>query len=378
MRMLLTPGPVEVPFDVSIRGSMRMISHRGPEFSSLYSDLLHQLSRLFEVEEPPIPIPGSGTGALDALCGNLISPGDRVISISCGFFGERFREIASRCGASLEIIDVPWGESLEVHHLLEALERFPNARAILLTHNETSTGVLNPVEDLAGSVPKDGPLILLDAVSSAGAMPCLPERWGIDGVAASSQKGLMAPPGVGLVWLSKRAWSRAQEVRCPSYSMDLKLYKKNLTDAPETPYTPPVSLYAQLLKGVEIILSSGKEEWWKSRARISRALCAAVEAMGLDLLVKSPNRRSPGLTAIKMPPNLANGVRSSLKGMGLQVAGGQGGLKDSLIRIAHYTDMDWPEVCMIIGSLWRALNDLGVRADVGCALETANKIMSER
>ncbi|MCX7828302.1 MAG: alanine--glyoxylate aminotransferase family protein [Thermanaerothrix sp.] len=375
--MLLTPGPVDIPFEVSIGGAMRMISHRGSDFSRLYSDLLHQLSCLFEVGEPPIPIPGSGTGALDALCSNLISPGDRVISISCGFFGERFREIASRYGAVIEMIDVPWGESVEVHHLLDALERFPGARAILLTHNETSTGVLNPVEELARSVPQDGPLILLDSVSAAGAAPCLPERWGLDGIATSSQKGLMAPPGVGLVWLSKRAWERAQEVRCPSYSMDLKLYRKYLSNDPETPYTPPISLYVQLLKGIEIILRN-KEGWWETRARISKALCSGIEAMGLDLLVKSPIRRSPGLTAIKMDPNLVSGVRRNLRDMGIHVAGGQGVFKDSLIRIAHYTDMGWPEVCTIIGSLWRALNELGVRSDVGRAIEAANKTMDER
>jgi len=369
-RMLLTPGPVEVPHHVALEGATRMISHRSGQFSALYRELLADLCHLLEVEEPPVLFPGSGTGALDALCQNLLSPGDRVISLSCGAFGHRFREIALRRGVDVIPLDVPWGEGIGPDLVAQAIRANRDTRAVLITHNETSTGVLNPIELVTEVIPDDV-LVLVDAVSSVGAVPCLPSKWRVDGLATSSQKGLMCPPGLGMVWLSPRGWERAAQVSCPTYSLDLKLYRLHRERAMETPYTPPVSLYFQLARALKDILSHPKETWWRDRRRFSRGLCAALEALGLSPLVKDPSLRSPGVTAIVGEEGLCKGIRKSLAQMGLQVASGQGDVKDRLVRIAHYTPMGWPELSMICGTVWKAMVEMGMRPGMDRVMEAA-------
>ena len=239
-RVLLTPGPVELPDPVRLAGATAMFSHREPAFSTFYRELLEKLRRLFETEEPVIPVPGSGTGALDALCQNLLSPGDEVLSVSCGAFGDRFREIAARRGTVLRPLDVPWGEAASPQSVAALVAAHPEARALLLTQNETSTGVLNPLKEILEALPEKRPLVLVDAVSAAGVVPCLPQAWGADGLATSSQKGLLSPPGLSFLWLSSRGWGVARSLCCPTYSLDLCLYRKDLEKSVQTPYTPPL------------------------------------------------------------------------------------------------------------------------------------------
>ncbi|MFA7651828.1 MAG: alanine--glyoxylate aminotransferase family protein, partial [Synergistaceae bacterium] len=330
--------------------------HRCPAFSELFTRIEKNLRELLKSDGPVIILPSSGTGALECMAVNFLEKGDKFISISCGVFGNRFREIALRTGAEGINIDVQFGDSVTPAIAAEAVKNNPGCKVLMITQNETSTGVVNPIKEIIAAIPeKDRPLILVDGVSSVGAMECFPQEWGIDAIGTASQKGLLTPPGLGLVWLSEKAWNALEGKTCPSYSYDLKLHKKDLeAKSPANPFTPPVSLYYALDEALEEILEVGTGVWFKSRRKYADALIAGLEAMGFDLLVKCPEARSPGVTAFKYPGGDTEAVRKKLRAMGIETAGGQGKLKGELIRVAHYNNWGWPELCIILGSLYGA------------------------
>ncbi|MDR1137848.1 MAG: aminotransferase class V-fold PLP-dependent enzyme [Synergistaceae bacterium] len=355
-KYLMTPGPVPVSSEVSLREARPLIGHRGREFSDLFSGIEEKLSRLLESGGKTVIFPASGTGALESLAANFTGPDTSVISVSCGVFGDRFREITALTGARMINIDVAPGEGVTPDTVAAAVKSNPGASVLLLTQNETSTGVFNHVDEIIGELPKEGrPLMLVDGVSSVGAMPCFPEKWGIDGLATASQKGLLTPPGLGLIWLSERGWEAVSKRKCASYYFDLLRQKKDLCkDAPENPYTPPVSLYFALDAALDEISSVG---WREDRARAARSLAAGIQSLGFDLLVRDEKYRSPGVTAFSHPSGQTSAILKRLKDIGVEPAGGQGKFKGNLIRMSHYHDVRWPEISLALGSLYAALGE---------------------
>ena len=355
-KYLLTPGPVPVSCETQLAEARPLIGHRGKEFSELFSGIETKLSSLLKTDHRTVIFPASGTGALEALAANFIGPGVTVISVSCGVFGDRFREIAALTGAAMINIDVEPGEGVKPHVAAKAVASNPGASVLLLTQNETSTGVFNRIDEIIAAIPQDiRPLVLVDGVSSVGAMPCFPQEWGIDGLAAASQKGLLTPPGLAFVWLSERGWNAVSKRKCPSYYFDLKRQKKDLCkDAPENPYTPPVSLYYALDHALGEIAS---EKWFSLRERAAHSLAMGIEALGFELLVKDERFRSPGVTAFFHPSGETNSILKSLKSMGVEMAGGQVKFKGNLIRMSHYHDVRWPEISLALGCLYAALGD---------------------
>ena len=374
-KYLFTPGPVPVTPTVSLSQAKPLIGHRGSEFSALFTEIENKLCTLLKTSARTVILPSSGTGALEALTANFTGPDTRVLSLSCGVFGDRFREMAALTGAELVNVDVPLGSAVTPEIASEAFRANPGCSVVLLTQNETSTGVLNPIKEIIAALPAENrPLVLVDGVSSVGAMPCYPEEWGIDGLATASQKGLLTPPGLGFVWLSKRGWKTASERKCKSYYFDLPRNGKLLDkDAPENPYTPPVSLYYALDCALGEILSSG--DWFDARLKASRALAAGLETLGFELLVKDAQFRSPGVTAFSHPSGETSAISKALKKMGLDPAGGQGALKGKIIRVAHYHNFNWPEISLVLGSLYAAMGDL--RKESGDFMSEAFKVFSK-
>lgn len=355
-KYLLTPGPVGLPDTVQAAGSRPLVSHRCDVFSELLAGIEAKLSALLDSEAPVVILPSSGTGALEALAVNFLDADSSFISVSCGTFGDRFREIALRTKATGYFLDIPPGNGASPELVAEFTARHGGCDALLLTHNETSTGVVNPLKEIIAALPGDKkPLVLVDGVSSVGAVECRPQEWGVDGIATASQKGLMTPPGLGLVWLSGRSWDILRSRNCPSYNFDLKLHRKDLIgEHPANPYTPPVSLYYALDAALDIILENGSDAWFAVRARYAKAFSVGLEAMGLENLVKDEKYRSPGVTAIKPGRLGAEEIRRNLRLMGIEVAGGQGKMSGQLLRVAHYNDCGWPELAMILGALYAA------------------------
>ncbi len=366
-RYLFTPGPVPLPQDIMQANGSDIRSHREPGFFELMDNIQSGLQELMKTQLPVILLPSSGTGALEALCANFLQPGQKVISVSCGEFGSRFREIARCAGADIIPLDFAPGEPVSPESVFDVVKNFPEARAILLTHNETSTGVLNPVGEIMEGLPEDRPLVFLDSVSSLGAAPCYPEHWNIDGLASCSQKGLLTPPGIGLVWLSSRAWKMLKDSRYEqrSYYFDLVLHRKYLDKKEsQNPFTPPVSLLGILERSLRIILDTGPEKWFAKKKRISRSFMAGIIAMGAEPLVKQKSSRSPGVSAVILG-QYSEPARKDLLEMGIVASGGQGDLKGSVLRFAHYADMGWPEICLLLGSLFAVLKNSGFNPDPG-------------
>lgn len=363
---LFTPGPVTPPAGVVRAETIPLTSHREPDYSYLLLRLQNRLKDLLDADGPVILLPSSGTGALETLSVNLLGDGDRVLSISCGAFGNRFREIASRTGAEIVPVDVPMGQAVSPELVRKSLETTPGVTALLLTHNETSTGVTNDIGAIMASLPEERPLVLVDAVSSLGAMPCEPQNWGVDALASTTQKGLITPPGVGIVWLSPRAWNRVEDKGSSSYYFDLALHRKYLEkDLPENPYTPPVSLFTALDAALGFLSDQGHSTWFDGRRRFARALCAGAEAMGFVPLVEDPEARSAGVTALRVPEGRGQEMRNAMRELGVEVAGGQGALRGKIVRVAHYSDTGWPEVAMVLGSLYGAALDLALEPRPG-------------
>lgn len=343
-------------------GAVGLKSHREPSFSVQFEKIQGSLRTLLATDLPVLLLPCSGTGSLEALCVNLISPGKKVISLSCGEFGLRFRDIARSSGAEIIPVDIPAGQGVRPDHVRSALERDPDAAALLLTQNETSTGVMNPLEEIMASVPRNGPLVLVDGVSSLGAMPCFPQEWNLDGLASCSQKGLLTPPGIGVIWLSERAWRLLEkdDRKRGSYYFDLLRHREYLEkDRPQNPFTPPVSLLATLEGSLDLILEQGAEEWFRKKRRLAETFMAGMISMGLEPFVKERADRSPGVSSLLIPGR-AGMVKDELLQMGVIVSAGQGELKGKILRFAHYADWDWPEICLLMGSAFAALDRSGL------------------
>ncbi|MFA7620249.1 MAG: alanine--glyoxylate aminotransferase family protein [Aminobacteriaceae bacterium] len=350
---LFTPGPVEVSHEVRSAGAVPLVGHRSEAYYSLLGEVVSLLKGLMHASQPVITLPSSGTGALEALAVNLLDPGDVVVSISCGAFGERFREIAARRGADVIPVDIPRGRAATPDDVRRSLDENPCAAAILLTHNETSTGVLTDIRACTTALPEGGPLVLVDAVSSLGAVPCYPEEWRVDGLASCSQKGLMAPPGIGVIALSERGWRRADSRPSPSYYFDLPMHRRFLEKPrPQNPYTPPVSLLFSLAEALRCLEKDGFERRFAAVERTACTFEAACEAMGMPLFVKDQGMRSPAVTAIAVPGGRAGEMKRALAELGVDAAEGQG--KEPVLRVAHYTPGGWPKLCLIAGSLYAA------------------------
>ncbi len=357
---LFTPGPVAVTPEVSLSQARPLVGHRGKAFSELFTRVEEKLAKLLKSEGRTVIFPAAGTGGLECLAANFTGPGVDVLSVSCGVFGDRFREITALYGANVTAVDVPLGSGATPELVAEAVKKNPNCTVLLLTQNETSTAVMNPIKEIVAALPKEKrPLVLVDGVSSTGAMPCYPQEWGIDALATASQKGLLTPPGLALVWVSERGWEAAAERKCANYYFDLMRQKKVLyKDTPENPYTPPVSLYYALETALDEILAHGDpENWFAFRTRAARAFVAGLEALGYEPLVKDKNFRSPGVTAFSLPNGDTAAVSKALKAMGIDPAGGQAELKGKIIRMAHYGDFNWPEISLALGGLYAAMGD---------------------
>ncbi|MDR3254355.1 MAG: alanine--glyoxylate aminotransferase family protein [Synergistaceae bacterium] len=354
-RYLMTPGPVPVSPEVSLAGARPLIAHRGGEYSELFLRVEGKLGRLLKSGGRTVIFPSSGTGALESLAANFTGPDIKALSVSCGVFGDRFREITALYGAEIVKLDVAPGEGVSPDSVASALAANQGCSVLLLTQNETSTGVFNHIDAIISALPRgqDRPLVLVDGVSSVGAMPCFPEEWGIDGLATASQKGLLTPPGLGLVWLSERGWRAISERKCQSYYFDLARQKKDLyKDVPENPYTPPVTLYYELDAALDAILTDG---WFDLRRRAADALAAGLESLGFELFVKDAKFRSAGVTAFSHRDVPA--ISKALKRIGIDPAGGQGVLKGKIIRMSHYHDVRWPEISLVLGGLYSALGE---------------------
>lgn len=340
---LRIPGPTPLPKSVQTAQARDMINHRGPEFAAIQAEVVEDLKAFLLTQNDVLILTASGTGGLEAAVVNTLSPGDTVLSVSIGYFGERFRTIAATYGANIVPLDFPQGQAADVNRVADALRAYPEVKAVLVTHNETSTGVTNPLRELAEVIKGANKLLLVDAISSAGCIPLATDAWGVDVLVSGSQKGWMAPPGLAFVALSPAAWEANATARMPRFYFDLKRARKAQTEG-STPWTPAVSVFYALQEGLRILQAEGLEQVMARHQRIADRTRQGVQAMGLHLFA-DPRYASNTVTSVLPPAGVnADDLRRQIKKQhNVILAGAQGDLAGKVFRIGHLgyvTDKD--------------------------------------
>jgi serine---pyruvate transaminase len=369
-RYLLTPGPTPVPPEVLAAMSAPVIHHRGPDFKALLARTLARLKQVVRTENDVILFTSSGTGAFESATVNLLSPGDRVLAVSAGEFGERWAALARAYGCDVQPLAYEWGETPRPEDLERRLDE-TGAEVVFLVHSETSTGVVADVQALATVAKEAGALVVVDAVSSLGAVPLETDAWGIDVVVSGSQKALMTPPGLALVSVSRAGWERCERVTLPRFYFDWRRYRKGL-DSLNTPYTPAVSLVAGLDVALGLVLDEGLEQAFARHAALGRACREGAKAMGLELF--SPDEeRSAVVTAILTPDDAdaRELVLALRERFGITVAGGHGDMAARLFRIGHIGHFDVFDVVTALAAVELVLSDMGATLERGVAVTRA-------
>jgi len=318
--------------------SAQMLNHRGETFGLILREVLEGLKRIYETAAAVLPFAASGTGGLEAAVANVLSPGDRVLALTCGAFGDRFAEIARAYGAEVITVEAPWGAGIEPDAVAEALRRHAPVAAVLVTHNETSTGVANDLAALAGVVRPSGALLLVDAVSSLGALELHTDAWGLDVVVAGSQKALMGPPGAVFISVSDRAWGAVRRSRTPKVYFSFERARDALGGGPTafTPFTPAVPAIYALAVSIPMILEEGLAARVARHRRMGQLVREGVARLGLEVLAP-PRWASDTVTAIRVPETVNARIllRRLREEHGVVLAGGQGRLEGRIIRIGH-------------------------------------------
>jgi aspartate aminotransferase-like enzyme len=359
--MLMIPGPTPVPEQVLLAMAKHPIGHRSADFGKIMAEVTANLKWLHQTQNDVLILTASGTGVMEAGIINFLSPGDRVLVGSNGKFGERWAEVTDAYGLKTERITAEWGKPLDPEQFRVALEADTEKqiKAIVITHSETSTGVINDLETINRHVKAHGEaLIIVDTVTSLGATNVPVDAWGLDVVASGSQKGYMIPPGLGFVAVSAKAWDAYKTAKLPRYYLDLGKYRKDAAKN-TTPFTPPINLFFALQAALRMMQAEGLENIFARHHRLLAATRAAIQAMGMPLFA-ADDCASPAITAV-MPSGVdAEQIRSVMKKrFDIVLAGGQDHVKGKIFRIGHLGFVSDRDVLTAIASLEATLQELG-------------------
>lgn len=379
-QMLMIPGPTPVPEKVLLAMAKHPIGHRSGDFSKVMAEVNENLKWLHQSQSDVLTLCVSGTGAMEAGIINFLSPGDRVLVGNNGKFGDRWAKISRAFGLDVEEITAPWGQPLDTEEFRAQLEAdtAKKIKAVIITHSETSTGVLNDLETINRYVKAQGKaLIIVDAVTSLGAVNVPIDEWGLDVVASGAQKGYMIPPGLGFVCVSKKAWEAYQSATIPKFYLDLGAYKK-ATDKNSSPFTPPVNLIFGLQVSLQMMKEEGLENIFGRHRRLTQATRAGVKALGLPLL--APDEAASYAVTAVAPTNVeAESIRTTMrKQFDIALAGGQDHLKGKIFRIGHLGFVCARDVLSAISALEASLRELGYEnMTPGAGVAAAAKVLSE-
>lgn len=343
-RWLRIPGPTVVPPQVLAAMTREMIPHRGPEMKGLLGRIIERAKAVHATTQHVLVWPGTGSAGWEAAIVNLLAPGDRVVATVCGDFGRRFAAVGRRFGLDVQTVEVPDGQAIAPEALAAAIEQHGPVKAAFITHNETSTGVTNPLAELAKVARQAGALVIVDAVSSAGAMPVEMDAWDLDWVLSGSQKAWMCPPGLMISAVSERAVAASKASGFPRFFWDLASMIK-AADGGSTATTAPVSLFYALDAALEMMMAEGLEQAFQRQARLAALTRDGLTRAGLALFA-APGFASASVTAFRPPAGMsARELRDRVRARsGIEIAIGQGGIADQVNRIGHMGWVAQPEI----------------------------------
>lgn len=340
---LLAPGPTPVPERVRLALAQDMIHHRKPEFKAIMAQVQQRLQKLFGTTQPVLSLACSGTGVMTAAVTNLFSPGEKVLVIEAGKFGERWAEICEASNVEVEKLVFDWGQAATAEAVAKMLDLHPDCKGVLIQLSETSTGVLHPVQEIAKVTTDRDVLLVVDGISAVSISPCFMDDWNIDCLLTGSQKGLMLPPGLGLIACSDKAWKKAESVTPSCFYFNLRAEKQKILQD-QTLFTTPVSLIVGLNESLAMFEETGFDVIFKKQWALTMMARTSATAMGLELFAK--DHFTWGLTSVLVPENVdATAVLAYAKeNFGVILAGGQAHMKGRLVRIGHMGWVDWADL----------------------------------
>jgi len=371
---LYTPGPVTVPQEVLLKLAEPMYHHRTPRFREMFAEVTQKLKTVFRTENDLLTFTSSGTGAMEASFVNFLSPGDKVITVNGGKFGERWTNLAKTYGVEFDEITLDWGTAPDPDDIAKKLADDPSIKAVYTELTETSTGTVYDIEAIGKVVAATDAILVVDAVSGIGADDIHVDAWKVDVCVAGSQKAFMIPPGLAFLSISEKAWKLAETSKIPKFYFDVKKAKKSIAKN-DTTFTPAHTLIGALNVSLSMIIDEGVDAVIARHARLADAVREGAKALGLTLYSSSP---SNALTAIVFDGIDAEQLRNHLKTEGISVAGGQNEAKGKIIRVAMMGYANEADVMNALSVLERALNKMGVEIEPGKSLAAAQASLMKK
>jgi aspartate aminotransferase-like enzyme len=372
---LMAPGPTPVPSEVLLAMARPIIHHRAHEYDALFREVREGLKRLVQTSGDVLALACTGTGAMEAAVSNTLSAGDRVIVVNAGAFAQRWLAICKAYGLGIVELGAPHGDTVAPERIAQALETNSGVKAVLVQHSESSTGVLHDVRAYAQVTRAGEAILIVDAVSSLGIADLPMDSWGVDVVVSASQKGLMLPPGLGLLALSEKAWTAAKRSTLPKFYLDLS-EERTYSARNEARFTPAVSIMVGLREVLRMIEAEGLANVFRRHDRLARAMRAGAEGLGLTLFPKTTP--SPALTAVEVRPGLDADrvVEGFATSHNITIDGGRGPTKGKIFRIGHMGYVADFDVIAAVAALEQVLHELGQPVDFGAGLRAAQKVFA--
>ncbi len=368
--LLFTPGPVSVSPEVLAAGSRPMIHHRTPEFHAVLENVIEKMKRLFGTTDDVLLVHATGRGSMAGVLRNLFSPGEKVLCICNGFFGHMYAEIAEACDLKVQKIFTDWLGPVAADQIDLVLGQDPSIKGITVIHSDTSTAVINPIAEIGEIVRRHDRLLVVDCISSLGAIELKFDDWKVDAAITASQKGLMSPTGISFVAVSQRAWAAAEKAAKPGYYVDFKNIKKFYDEKRETPGSTPVSLVASVNEALEMLFEEGLPNVYRRHCTLATAIQRSAQAMGLTLLPRGDVVRSHSVTLAQVPEKASPAAirQNAREKYGLLIASGLGDFKETALRIGHLGMVTTREALLIVAALELILFELGVVKKPGSGL----------
>ncbi len=379
-KFLCSPGPTQVPAEVTAEMSKPLIHHRTPQFSGIIKENLGILKYVFQTENPVITLTSSGTGAMEASITNFLSKGSKALILSAGKFGERFAEICSSFGVEVLKLEAPYGDDIKAEKVEHFLNENHGIRAVYTEYSETSTGVAFDIRGIAAAVRKTNAILIVDGITAIGAMEFKMDEWGVDVALAGSQKSFMIPPGLSFISVSKKAEEFMNSSDLPKFYFNLGKELKNLEKF-TTAWTPAITLFVGLNKALKMINDEGLDNIIQRHKIAAQAVRSGVQAIDLSLLARIPDvLPSDTLTAVRVPKGIdGNRIPGIMRDRyGVTIAGGQGSLKGDIFRLGHLGFFDKTDIIIELQALELTLKDLGYNFEPGKSLAAAEKVINEK
>ncbi len=372
---LLSPGPTPVPERVLLAMAKPIIHHRTPQFSAIFDECAQKLKTVFKTKNDVLILSASGTGAMESAICNAFSPGEKVLVINGGKFGQRWGRISEKFGLTVEWMDVEWGDAASAQEIKSALDKDPDIKGVLTQATESSTTVKHPIKEIAAITKKRDCLLVVDAITGVPVFDVPMDEWGIDILISGSQKAFMLPPGISFIALSQRAWEKVEKADNKKFYFDLKKERKNLANK-TTSYTAPVSLVYGLREVLSMLEEETMPKVYGRHANLAKAMRAGADALGLKNVTDSP---SEAMTGVFLPETIDGGkfVKTLRDGFGVTFAGGQDNWKGKIVRIAHLGYFGEFDMIIALSAIEMALSRFGAKVELGAGVAAAEEILKD-